>query len=326
VLNSRKTLIAIVSGLACFLSIGLVAPSPAGAEPDIEEVTKTVDGLLHEAERAQERYNEARVELKALNAELAALRGDRRAQQADVDALRAQVARSIVDRFQGSTISTVGQVAVSDNPDEFLEELATLSTYRGIQRQAYGDYATALEALDLREDATQDRTAEVLKIEQQLAAEKKTVDKKYAEAKAILDELRAKERALVLGGALEVPSDVPASGRAAAAVGFAMAQIGDPYVYGAAGPGSWDCSGLTMMAWRAAGVGLPHSSRSQFGSGARVSSAALKPGDLVFYYSPISHVGMYIGNGLIVHAPHPGSSVRVAGLYSMPFTGAVRPG
>ena len=105
-----------------------------------------------------------------------------------------------------------------------------------------------------------------------------------------------------------------------------MAQVGDAYVYGAAGPDAYDCSGLTMAAWAAAGVALPHSSSAQYGSGPHISASALQPGDLVFYYSPISHVGMYIGNGMIVHAANPSTGVQVAGLYSMPYVGAVRPG
>jgi cell wall-associated NlpC family hydrolase len=80
-----------------------------------------------------------------------------------------------------------------------------------------------------------------------------------------------------------------------------------------------------MMSWAQAGVGLPHSSSAQFGSGPHVSSSALQPGDLVFYYSPISHVGIYIGGGRIIHAPHPGRSVEIVGLHSMPYVGAARP-
>ena len=122
------------------------------------------------------------------------------------------------------------------------------------------------------------------------------------------------------------PAPVAASGNAGAAVGYAMAQVGDAYVYGAAGPSAFDCSGLTMMAWAAAGVSLPHSSTAQYSSGPQVSEGDLQPGDLVFYYSPISHVGMYIGNGMIVHAANPGSGVTTAPLHSMPYVGAVRPG
>jgi cell wall-associated NlpC family hydrolase len=118
----------------------------------------------------------------------------------------------------------------------------------------------------------------------------------------------------------------PASGRAGAAVQYALGQVGDSYVYGATGPSAFDCSGLTMMAWAAAGVALPHSSSAQMGSGPSVSTSALQPGDLVFYYSPVSHVGIYIGNGQIAHAANPSTGVRVDPVGSMPISGAVRPG
>ena len=102
--------------------------------------------------------------------------------------------------------------------------------------------------------------------------------------------------------------------------------MGDAYVYGATGDNAYDCSGLTMRAWGAAGVALPHSSSAQMGSGPSVSSSSLQPGDLVFYYSPVSHVGIYIGNGQIVHAANPSTGVQVTGVFSMPLSGAVRPG
>ena len=123
-----------------------------------------------------------------------------------------------------------------------------------------------------------------------------------------------------------VPADVPASGRAAVAVNWALAQVGKAYVYGAAGPSAFDCSGLTMRAWGAAGVALPHSSSAQYAMGPHVARSDLQPGDLVFFYSPISHVGMYIGNGMIVHASNPSTGVLVAPLAQMPYVGATRPG
>jgi cell wall-associated NlpC family hydrolase len=110
------------------------------------------------------------------------------------------------------------------------------------------------------------------------------------------------------------------------AVAFAKAQVGKSYVYGAMGPDSFDCSGLTMAAWKQAGVSLPHSSSAQYASGRHISESELQPGDLVFYYSPISHVGMYVGNGQIVNALNPSSGVQISGLHDMPYSGAVRPG
>ena len=117
----------------------------------------------------------------------------------------------------------------------------------------------------------------------------------------------------------------PASGRATVAIRTAYAQLGDPYRWGGTGPSSFDCSGLTSFAWRAAGVSLPHSSSAQYGSGRKVSRSDLRPGDLVFFYSPISHVGIYIGGGRMIDAPYPGTSVRITRISQLPYSGAVRP-
>jgi peptidoglycan DL-endopeptidase CwlO len=117
----------------------------------------------------------------------------------------------------------------------------------------------------------------------------------------------------------------PASGRAAVAVHFAYDQLGKPYQWGASGPSSYDCSGLTMAAWGAAGVSLPHSSAAQYGSGPHVSSADLEPGDLVFFGSPIHHVGIYIGHSDMINAPQTGDVVKVEYVFRSDYVGAVRP-
>jgi cell wall-associated NlpC family hydrolase len=116
------------------------------------------------------------------------------------------------------------------------------------------------------------------------------------------------------------------SSRGARAVSFAKRQLGERYVFGAAGPNRWDCSGLTMAAWRSAGVSLPHRARSQFSRGRKVSKSNLRPGDLVFYYRGIHHVGIYIGRGKIIDAANPRRGVRVTTVSSMPFQGARRMG
>jgi cell wall-associated NlpC family hydrolase len=115
------------------------------------------------------------------------------------------------------------------------------------------------------------------------------------------------------------------SSKAATAIAFARAQLGKPYVYGAEGPNAYDCSGLVQAAWKAAGVSLPRVTNDQYAAGRKVSTSNLQPGDLVFYYSGISHVGMYIGNGQIIHAPNPSTVVKIASVDSMPIYGATRP-
>ncbi|MEI5673694.1 MULTISPECIES: C40 family peptidase [unclassified Nocardioides] len=326
-LNGRKRFITALTGLALAGSVGFVPSSPAQAEPDIDDVQARVDRLFHEAEQASERYNDAKLELGELRSDLDALRADEKRQDAKLEVIRDQVADSLVREYSGSATSAAGQLFVSDDPSAFLTQLSTMSTYNDLQGDLLTGYTAEVEALDLRRDATEARADQVAQTEEALAAEKKTADGKLAEAKDLLDELKAEERRELLSrGSQRVPSDVPASGRAGAAISYAMAQVGDAYVYGAAGPNAFDCSGLTMMAWAQAGVALPHSSAAQYSSGPHVAEGDLQPGDLVFYYSPISHVGMYIGNGLIVHAANPGAGVRVSELHSMPYVGAVRPG
>ncbi len=121
-----------------------------------------------------------------------------------------------------------------------------------------------------------------------------------------------------------VAAEVPASPGAGAAVRQALAQVGKPYVWAAAGPNSFDCSGLMLYAWRAAGVSLPHSSRSQYSSTTRVSVSQIRPGDLVFFGRPIHHVGMYIGNGQMVEASRSGRPVKVSSIHRRDMVGVGR--
>ena len=316
-------------GVTVVIGASLVPTVPSAAEPSIDDVTKRVDTLFHQAEQAQERYNDAKLELADIEADLKSLEADQARQSTRLEAVRERVQDSIVSQYMGQNLSAVGQVVVSDDPSAFLGELSTMSAYNDLTDAMYDEFATEAKELDIRQEATEKRAAEAAAVEAQLAAEKSDVDARLAKAKDLLADLKEQQREEVLsrGGSVRIaPTSVPASGRAAIAVRTALAQVGDAYVYGASGPGAFDCSGLTMFSWGAAGVGLPHSSGAQFGSGPRISASNLQPGDLVFYYSPISHVGMYIGNGLIVHAANPGTGVVVSGLYSMPFSGAVRPG
>ena len=316
-----------IAGLALAAAVGFIPSSPAQAEPDIEDVQSRVDKLYHEAEQASERYNDAKLELAELNRDLDSLEADQARQDERLSAVQGQVQDSVIRQYEGQGLSAVGQVIVSDDPGAFLGQLSTMSAYNDLQSEMFDSYATELKALEIRREATEQRAAEVKAAEKQLADEKATIDKNLAEAKSLLGDLKEQEREEILSrGDVRMPSEVPASGRAAAAVQYAMAQVGKAYVYGAAGPSAFDCSGLTMMAWAQAGVALPHSSSAQYSSGPHIAAGDLRPGDLVFYYSPISHVGMYIGNGMIVNALNPGAGIRVSSLYSMPYVGAVRPG
>ena len=333
-LNGRKRTItrpfgAVLSGLALAAVVGVIpsTSTPAQAAPNIDDVKSRVDSLYHQAEQASERYNNAKLELKELRHDMASLKADQRRQDDRLGAVQSEVKDSIVRQYEGQSLSAVGQVVVSKDPKTFLSQLSTMSAYDDMQGQLFDDYSSELKALDIRRQATEKRAAEVAATQKKLAGEKATIDEKFNGAKSLLGKLEAQQRdALTSRSTTRTPPSVPASGNAAAAVQYAMAQVGKAYVYGAAGPNAFDCSGLTMMAWAQAGVSLPHSSSAQYSSGPHIAESDLQPGDLVFYYSPISHVGMYIGNGMIVNAENPSAGVKVTSLHEMPYVGAVRPG
>ncbi len=330
-LNGRKRTTASLAALALTGTIALSVSSPhspAQAEPDIDTVRDRVERLLHQAEQASERYNDARLELTELNSDLDSLEADQDRQDDVLDDVRADVRDALIQRYQSGGLGPTGELLASDS-DAFLDELSTLSTVDGIQDSLLADYGRELEAYSIRRDQTEDRRDDVRELKSTLEEEKEAADSKLAEAESILDKLEEEERDAILsrgGDRAPDPGSISASGGAAVAIRYALAQVGDSYVFGAAGPNAFDCSGLTMMAWGQAGVSLPHSSRAQMGSGTPVSKSQLQPGDLVFYYSPVSHVAIYLGNGMIVHAANPGAGVKVSSVDEMPYAGAVRPG
>jgi cell wall-associated NlpC family hydrolase len=335
VFHGRKKLVATLSGLALAGTIGFIPALPAAAgpqttplaDPNIKDVQAKVDSLYHQAEQASEQLNTTKIQLRSMRQELGSLQSDQDRQDAKVQSAQTNLQNSIISQYEGQDLSAVGAVTDSDDPNAFVDKISTMSSYNDMQAQLFSDYATQAKALDLRQQATAARTADLAKAEAQIASDKATIEKNLAAAKAVLGNLQAKQREELLSrSSTRVPAGVNASGRAAIALHYAMAQVGKAYVYGAAGPNAFDCSGLMMAAWGAAGVGLPHSSSAQYNSGTHVSASELQPGDLVFYYSPISHVGMYIGNGLVVAAQNPSDGVRVVGLYSMPYSGAVHIG
>ncbi|MEP6816789.1 MAG: NlpC/P60 family protein [Marmoricola sp.] len=310
-------------------SLGLHAAAPAAADPSIDTVKQRVEQLYNQAEKASERYNVARDQLTASMVRLKALDADVSQQRQVVGTMRNDVARMMVDQYQGHSLSTASQLVFSDSPQTFLDNLNAASSFDSQRGQVMKQYAVQLKRLKLRKEAADQQVSALAKTRTVLLTEKKQIDDKAAQAKALLGKLKDKQRRAMMASAPPSASslpNVPVSGRAGAAVRYAMAQVGDSYSWGGTGPSAYDCSGLTMMAWAQAGVGLPHSASGQQGSGRPVSEADLKPGDLVFYYSPVHHVGMYIGNGMIVNAENPSAGVKVTGLHSMPYSGAVRPG
>ena len=342
--DGRKRITRLLASLGIIAVSGsMLTASPSSAEPGIDDVREQVQNLYHQAEIASERYNEVRYDMGLAQTRLKSLRADLQRKERQVEEIRQRVVSSILAQSQGQAFSSATQVAVSEDPDAFLERLVVVSQYNEQQNQVKAQFASEIKQLEMRQEAAKRELSQIANAKEELAEHKATIDEKADEAKDLLERLKDEAAARAAARASRdldrtpvaqpapAPAPAPAptasvSGRAGAAVDYALAQVGDAYVWGAAGPDGFDCSGLTMMAWAQAGVSLPHSSSSQMSSGTPVSQSDLQPGDLVFFYSPVSHVGIYIGGGKMVHAANPSDGVRVDPISYMPFSGAVRPG
>jgi peptidoglycan DL-endopeptidase CwlO len=335
--------------LAVFGISVLPGAAAAGPKANLNQVQRQVDQLNRQAEQAAERYNTAKVELTDTTRRLRAARNKSAATQRRLDAMKVLVGRIAVASYKSGGLDSRLQLLLSDDPTGFLRQAADLTQVTKHQDHLLADMQAARLRAAVDRKAVAEQQTRAKDLQGKIAAEKRTVEAKLATAQALLGRLEAKQRAQLMSirqtatqRALGARSDAmrasrssrdgdfptydgPASGRAAVAVKTAFAQLGDPYQWGASGPGSFDCSGLTMYSWGAAGVSLPHSSSAQYSAVPHVSISNLQPGDLVFYYSPISHVGIYIGGGRVIDAPYPGLSVHISGLYSMPLVGAGRP-
>ncbi|MGW2593429.1 NlpC/P60 family protein [Streptomyces sp. NPDC001515] len=312
-------------------------PGPAHADPapTTAQVKARVDRLYREAETATEQYNGAKEKAAATARAVDDLRDEAARRTERLNTARQALGAYAAAQYRSSGIDPAVQLALSSDPDQYLRRAAYVeragerraTELRTVRRQVTDLAQVRAEAAGQLRELAARRAA--------LKEHKATVRAKLAEARRLLDRLSPAERAAFdasEGGRGEAhagrgaPRGLTAAPgtRAAQAVAFAYTALGKPYVWGATGPSSFDCSGLTQAAWRAAGVSLPRTTYTQINAGRRVSRSELAPGDLVFFYSGISHVGLYIGNGRMIHAPRPGAPVRIAPIDQMPFAGATR--
>ncbi|MEV5506394.1 C40 family peptidase [Streptomyces orinoci] len=291
-----------------------------------EVATEQYDGLKDRADRA-------RAALDRLQDEAA--RKTERLNQAR-DALGSYAAA----QYRSGGIPATVRLLFASSPQRFLDQASMADRAGGEQATALSRVRQELREVNQVRAGAEAKLAELRREQQGLTARKREIEAKLAAAKELLSRLPAGDRAAVEGddaaggpataevrasrSAPRIPVQAP-SARAAQAVAFAYSALGKPYVWGATGPSAFDCSGLTQAAWQAAGVSLPRTTYTQINAGQRISRSQLAPGDLVFFYSGVSHVGLYVGNGQMIHAPHPGAPVRIAPVDSMPFAGASRP-
>ena len=320
-------LLAVASGVAVYSGTAGAAP-----QPTIDQVQAQVNSLQAKVDNIGERYDQASQQLSAAKTRLTQV--NKEAAQAHFNTARAQLVQVAVANYMDSNQTSVLGLLTSGNPSAVLGQASLVEQVAGMhneQASQFLGYAQQLSSVVSQRQRTEEGMAAV---QSQLAGQKNSIAKLLASKKSTLDSLTAEQQAQVVAttvgasGTTQASYSGPTNTQAGQAVAFAYAQLGKPYVWGATGPDSYDCSGLVQAAWAAAGVSIPRITYDQWAALPHISSSSLEPGDLLFYAGE-SHVAMYVGNGYIIDAPQTGLDVEKipqnTDWYAANFDGAVRP-
>jgi len=324
--------------ISVFIAAGMLIPISANAAPNLIEVQGRVRDLQEQATTAAEGAQEAKVTLARLNKTLVTVQQEASQQGASVTAMNKLIGAIAADQYKSGPLSKSLELLFSSDPSLYLSTAGSLEAVTRKKSADLKKFSVATQRLNATSLTVADKLSLVKAAEAKFRKQLAIANSKLDEAEALLAKLTAAERERLaklnddeenadqqrsLADAGKYGS---VSGRGGAAIKYALAQIGDRYIFGADGLTTWDCSGLTMRAFGAAGVSLPHSSRAQYKYGKAISRKELQPGDLVFFGKPISHVAIYLGGNRMLHAPRKGSRVKIAefDLGRKPYIGARR--
>ncbi|WP_031035783.1 C40 family peptidase [Streptomyces sp. NRRL F-5650] len=336
---SRTRVTVLTTAAAAAVALSSQAANAAPSEkPSKDEVKAKVDKLYEEAEQATEKYNGAKEKQEKLQKEISTLQDNVARGQEELNELRDGLGSMASAQYRSGGIDPSLQLFLSADPDNYLDKASTLDQLSGQQVEALKKIQEKQRDLAQQRSEASKKLKDLSSTRTELGKKKKEVQGKLSSAQKLLNTLTAQEKAalqqeeqranrtserqVLTGG-----KSTPASGRAGAAFAAAQGKIGTPYVYGATGPSSFDCSGLTSWAYAQAGVGIPRTSQAQANYGTRISSMSqLQVGDLVFFFNDLHHVGLYAGNGQVLHAPRTGTNVRYESMSTIggPFMFGVR--
>ncbi|MEN9687609.1 MAG: hypothetical protein RL381_621 [Actinomycetota bacterium] len=312
-----------ITASAVVLLAAMVAPHSYAAQT-LAQVQAQVNRLEDEATTAAEGAQEAKVKLASLTRSLAGIQAQAAVQGKTVDAISKSLGVIAVNQYKSGSLSQSLELLFSTDPSLYLSSAGSLEAITRRKSTQLRKFQSAEQQLNATSLTVSDRLAQVKILQKKLAERSALATAKLAQAQSLLAKLKKEDRERLAklaeerenadqASSLEAAKSASGvSGRAGIALKFALKQIGDRYVFGADGMVYWDCSGLTMRAFQAAGVSLPHSSAAQSRMGKSIAFGQKKPGDLLFFGRPVSHVGIYLGGGRMVHAPRSGSRVKVA--------------
>jgi cell wall-associated NlpC family hydrolase len=311
------------------IAVAVIAPATAAhADPSARDTQQQINQSNTAFEKIVEQYNAVGEQLKATQAQADDLNTKMAPLQSSMDAAYANVGQIAVRAYKGGGVSPLAALLSDGSTNGLIDELTSLdhlaraqqadiSSYTQAKAQ-YQEQKTKLDGLFNQQRTDQKNLADQkTKIESDLANLMALRKKAFGAATAAASGSGSSGSGSSGSGSSRPAPPAPnVGGGAGAAVRYAYAALGKPYVFAAAGPNSFDCSGLTMAAWRAGGRSLPHNAAMQWNAVAHISRGQLQPGDLVFY-SGLGHVAVFVGNDTVIHAPHPGASVQTAGVNMM---------
>lgn len=325
---SRTRTIVLTAAAATAVALSAQTGAWADPKPSLDDVKAQIDGLNTQQEAASEKYDGAKERGDQLRQQASQLQDEVARQQAEVTQLEGGLAGVAADQYRNGGIDPSVQLMLNSNPTAYLDQASSMAQATDTQTEALKSLQADQRKLDQEKQEATAALAELDRSTQELNQAKADVQAKLAAAQQLMNSLSATDRATLQQAdrasrssarvdlsTLNLP---PASGYAATAVATALSELGKPYSWGATGPSTFDCSGLMVFSYASAGVSLPRTSQEQADYGVTVPSLAqAQPGDLVIYGPGAHHVGMYIGNGDIVHAPHTGDVVRIASATSV---------
>jgi cell wall-associated NlpC family hydrolase len=317
---------------AASLAFLLLPAAGVRAVPSRGSIEAEIEKIGQEISRLDEEYNVARIKLSKIESQIRDAQSQKAKADQHLGTLKQRSSERAAAVYRIGTPKLFMLLLRAQSLREFSQKMSVLSAVNSWETEMMEELSLADERADRITTSLRGDLASRRAVLKSIESKKRALEMKIAHQKNLLARIDAGSAARShRARRVEVPAvdlgSLPVSGAARIAVQAAYEQIGKPYQYGAAGPNSFDCSGLTMYVWGRAGVSIPHATRAQYGAVKHVSRAQLQPGDLVFYFGSWRHAGLYIGGGRMIHSVHPGVRVRIDSIdYMSGFTGGGRPG
>ncbi|MFJ6936030.1 NlpC/P60 family protein [Streptomyces sp. NPDC101132] len=316
---TRARVTVLTATAAAAVALASQSAQAAPAKPSKDEVKAKVDALYEEAEKATEKANGAKEQQDKLQKQIGELQDKVARGQGELNEMRNALGSLASAQYRSGGVDTSIQLLLSADPDEYLDKAAVLDQLSAKQVESVQKIQAKQRALAQQRAQAAGKLKDLADTRKELSEKKAAVQAKLAEAQKLLNTLTAAERAKLdqeegranrSGASRPDLGNVKPSGRAGAALAAAQTKLGSAYISGAEGPNAFDCSGLTQWAYKQAGVGISRTTWTQANEGTRIPISQLQPGDLVFFYSDLHHVGLYAGNGMTLHASNPRGGVK----------------